>query len=1016
MRYSHKALLLATLAAAALIAAPAHAGTNLLTNSSFEVQGNGSDETAYRWNFNNPDTHAGYWGSFARRSWRAKSGTWEGTLQGRWIGVDFGGVWQEGPATPGTTYEASGWFFADVPGTTSGGAFTAAVQELKIEFYSASFGSPLSTVQTNLICGEGFTQKTLRATAPLGTAWARWVAAVSGTSPNGALQFDDVELRAITLREQNFNDWTSNTNDAAHVRDDWTVSTGKTQTANSRSGYCANLGNAGTIATNGHFIKSPLLSDGIGTISFWYRHETGVTALTYEVQTSVNGTNWVTVGGITNVLNTNYVQFSKYIYAPTQQYARIYHVAGSGRLLVDDISVAAPTPVQRVVDFDDWPGTYTSNSCYSYAGWDLCTGLVNTVDALVGQAAAILGSSGGGNYLQSPLYSNGVGTVTYRYRALTNSTAVGFSVQTSTNGTTWTTYSSYTGVTNDYYATNSESIYLPDGGYIRFLYNSGSANSLLIEDIDVGYPLLSRTQNFDTWPSENSYGDYTFQGWFVHQARVVSNNALSGNAATLRETVSSNAYIRSPFFPDGVGTITFSYLVDDTTPPGNVTYFVQTSTDGVTWVTNDTLTGLTNKTYQTYSQYFYLTNALYVRLNHSNGSSRVVFDEITIAAPAPPADVVINGSHRPVAPYTNETVQLFANVLPYNGAAVTSLVSYYRVGTSGAFTALGMIPTNVVNYATTSSIPAQTTGTKVQYFIRCDFGGPASASNSPRYYPSGGSNGPASYFIPRNRPGSVWINEFNYNNDFLGYESDTQEFVEIAGPAGTDITGWQIQLWLSGGNYEQGASYTYATYTITNSTVFANEHNGFGFFILADVEMGSYDIPLTITNTYQGDYSHISDGLSPSGIRLLNEAGGEEQSLCYEGSLPQFTNVAPQEVYTFDDPYSIQLAGSGTGYTAFAWIHTNGMSPGAVNVGQSFPPSGNSPPDVWFSSIVLGTNVTMYYTGNSNSWTIAPVSTTNLNSPQTWSPVTPFFSSTNAVWFDRPTNYTRYIFRLSVTN
>ena len=56
MRNSKTALLLATLAAA-FITLPARAGVNFLTNSSFEVQGSGCDETAFRWNFNNPDIH-----------------------------------------------------------------------------------------------------------------------------------------------------------------------------------------------------------------------------------------------------------------------------------------------------------------------------------------------------------------------------------------------------------------------------------------------------------------------------------------------------------------------------------------------------------------------------------------------------------------------------------------------------------------------------------------------------------------------------------------------------------------------------------------------------------------------------------------------------------------------------------------------------------------------------------------------------------------------------------------------
>src|SRR5687767_7957688 len=49
--------------------------------------------------------------------------------------------------------------------------------------------------------------------------------------------------------------------------------------------------------------------------------------------------------------------------------------------------------------------------------------------------------------------------------------------------------------------------------------------------------------------------------------------------------------------------------------------------------------------------------------------------------------------------------------------------------------------------------------------------------------------------------GQVWINEIHYD-DSTG-TGDTGEMVEVAGAAGTDLTGWSIVLY-NGGN---GASY-----------------------------------------------------------------------------------------------------------------------------------------------------------------------------------------------------------------
>ncbi|MBX7259818.1 MAG: hypothetical protein K1Y02_25915 [Candidatus Hydrogenedentes bacterium] len=1019
MRYRNKLLAAAALAAAALATTPAGAGTNLLQNASFETQGSGSDETAYRWNYNNPDTHGGIWGTFSRRGWRSHSGSWEGALQGSWInrGPD-GGAWQEGPAIPGGLYEASAWFWADVPGTGSGGPWTSLVQELKIEFYSTNFGSAIMTYQTNLgVITESWTQKTLRATAPFDAAWARWVVAVVGVGSKGALQFDDAELRLITPRSQDFNDWTSQTNDNTHVRDDWILSTGKTQTADSRSGYCANLGNAGTVSNSGHFLRSVAFSNGVGTVSFWYRHATGTNALTYEVQVSPDGTNWSVRGGITNFLGTNYLRFTKYIYEPGMQYARIYHTSGAGRLLVDDVTVDEPSTIQRYVDFDDWPNSYTTFSCYSYAGWELCTGRINVADADAGQSAQILGSTSGGNYLLSPLFVDGVGEINFSYRATTNTSALAFSIQTSTNGSSWNTAAIYTNITNTAYADASQYIYVTNAAYVRIRHEgSSTSNSLLVDSVDVDTPYLYRSQNFDTWPSKNAYTNATFQGWRVFDAKIYdsitrTNVPLSGNVAVLDDTVSAHAYLQSPYFPDGVGSISFSYLVDDATPPGNIRYQILTSTDSVTWVTNDTITGITNNdNFAQYSQYLYLTNGLYVRVYHTSGASRVVFDSISVAPPSPPADVTMNGYITPTQPWTSNTVYVNSDIQTFYGAAVTNLSAFYRIGTSGAFTALGMQFSNGVTYASTSAIPAQTAGTRVQYYVRCDFAGPASISNSPRYYPSTGSNSPASYSIPRAQSGQVWINEINYVSDFI---DDTQEFVEVCGPSGFDLSGWQVDL-VQGGT-TNGTFYSYGLYTIPNGVVLSNDSNGHGFYVLGDLELTARDQSLTYTNPV--DFSQIADGYDPSGVKLYNEAGGLEQFISYEGTLILATQIAAKEDYpASQDPNSIQLTGTGSTFGVFAWT-TNTMTPGAANFGQSFPPTGPAaPPTVYLASMVLGTNIVMTFTGNSNNWIVQPYLTTNLTSPQTWQAVTPYNSSTNSVWFDRPTSWWYYIFRLNLTN
>jgi hypothetical protein len=163
--------------------------SNLLRNASFEMPGS-EDLRARNWEYGYPDYHGSVWGNVARVGWRCHYGAMEATVRGTWAGVNLGGWWQEAPATAGSNYQASAWFWAD----HSVNVWTAAVQELKIEFFSSGYSLLGSTGVGLADVVETWTQKIVSAVAPASTAWARFVVNVSGSSAQGALQFDDAEL------------------------------------------------------------------------------------------------------------------------------------------------------------------------------------------------------------------------------------------------------------------------------------------------------------------------------------------------------------------------------------------------------------------------------------------------------------------------------------------------------------------------------------------------------------------------------------------------------------------------------------------------------------------------------------------------------------------------------------------------------------------------------------------------------------------------------------------------------
>jgi uncharacterized protein len=161
---------------------------------------------------------------------------------------------------------------------------------------------------------------------------------------------------------------------------------------------------------------------------------------------------------------------------------------------------------------------------------------------------------------------------------------------------------------------------------------------------------------------------------------------------------------------------------------------------------------------------------------------------------------------------------------------------------------------------------------------------------------------------------SVFINEIHYDNT----GTDAGEAIEIAGPAGTDLTGWSIVLYNGAG----GAAYD----TDALSGVIPNQQNGFGTVSL------SYPV------------NGIQNG-SPDGIALVNPSSTVVQFLSYEGSFTAVggpadgmlsVDIGVSENGSEPLGQSLRLSGSGQFYEDFTWNAPAAASFGSVNQGQNF--------------------------------------------------------------------------------
>ena len=170
---------------------------------------------------------------------------------------------------------------------------------------------------------------------------------------------------------------------------------------------------------------------------------------------------------------------------------------------------------------------------------------------------------------------------------------------------------------------------------------------------------------------------------------------------------------------------------------------------------------------------------------------------------------------------------------------------------------------------------------------------------------------------------SVFINEIHYDN--VG--DDTGESVEIAGPAGTDLTGWSIVL------YNGATGLVYDTRVLDGSI--PDEGLGFG------------------TWHEEWPMNGIQNGGS-DGIALVDDTGQVIQFLSYEGILTAgggpamgstSTDIGVAQTNSTPVGSSLQLTGTGLAYGDFTWT-TGSSSFGGVNEGQTFddpPPTLQTP-------------------------------------------------------------------------
>lgn len=183
---------------------------------------------------------------------------------------------------------------------------------------------------------------------------------------------------------------------------------------------------------------------------------------------------------------------------------------------------------------------------------------------------------------------------------------------------------------------------------------------------------------------------------------------------------------------------------------------------------------------------------------------------------------------------------------------------------------------------------------------------------------AGGSETPD---VVRNRPASLVINELLY--DAVGSDTDGNEFVELIGTPGGDITGYQI-VFINGADGKATDTITFAVGTIIPAD---------GIFLIADSATGE----TTVSHILGADLIENFDPQNgPDCLQLVNEKGLLVDALGYGTPL---TNVAFNGKPCFEGT-SAAKAASGQALTRTAGADTDDNvsdfrtqlpSPGVVN-------------------------------------------------------------------------------------
>ena len=434
------------------------------------------------------------------------------------------------------------------------------------------------------------------------------------------------------------------------------------------SGSYAILNGQQGLATNTTLV-SPLLSNGIGNISFWYRKWGSSPALpgtlSVQIADTPSSTNWVTVATLSNILSASYV-FANVGWSDLNNKAvRLLNNAdgNSSQVAVDAVVVAAAGASALAANLTNSPAAPGSLDTVAIAidlttnNWATLTNVTlwyRAATNLLYESQPMV-ASGANHFVSSNGLAGLLGTVQY-------------AVQYSCAG-----------------VLGGPPLFYPPGGTNQ-PYSYISTNT--VQDY--------RRETFDAaaeWGSfplpPSGYTNFAVgaKGWSISNAAIIVDATAPSLSNACRLSGTQVAYVASTWMTNGFGSVLFSAKLAASAAQNQMV--VETSSGDGTWTTVGPTNSLTSTAWSSFTNFVLYPTGTYVRLrklNNSGATYSVILDSI-YCTPYPSDIAITNFSFNPGYPSVGQTVTAACDIISLNAAyPAVNITPVFYWGTNGVAT------------------------------------------------------------------------------------------------------------------------------------------------------------------------------------------------------------------------------------------------------------------------------------------------------------------------------------------